>query len=230
MNTNPPSRSTAAQGNAVGGGDSLTRALGAIALIGVAIITIVCLAVQFLRTDLDWVTVQMSLYVNGPYGGLVRASFFAPAPALIALGVGWYLALRKQARCIVSLALFVTAAIALCFVGGFAADATAQAVTVHGAIHEWAAFATFVCATSAMALQSWWLRLDPNWRGHFPSAFGVAAIAIVYFWVYALFKPIPRGLGEKGVIALVLLWMWRAAWWLVRSRATRFSHAPHMSP
>jgi hypothetical protein len=50
-------------------------------------------------------------------------------------------------------------------------------------------------------------------------AFAIAVVTIVYFWIYALVKPIPRGIGEKVVIALVLLWGWRAAWWLVRDRS-----------
>jgi len=44
--------------------DLLTRALGVVALIGVAFITVTCVLVQFLRTDLDWITVSMSIYVK----------------------------------------------------------------------------------------------------------------------------------------------------------------------
>lgn len=35
----------------------------------------------------------MSIYVQGPYGRWVQASFFAPAPGIAALGIGWYRAL-----------------------------------------------------------------------------------------------------------------------------------------
>ena len=68
--------------------DSLTRALGIVALTGVAFITVTCLLVQFLRTDLDWITVSMSIYVKGPYGRWVQANFFVPAPGIAALAIG----------------------------------------------------------------------------------------------------------------------------------------------
>ncbi|TAN03019.1 MAG: hypothetical protein EPN40_00875 [Rhodanobacteraceae bacterium] len=44
----------------------------------------------------------------------------------------------------------------------------------------------------------------------------LAAITFAALWIYALVKPIPRGLAEKVVVALILAWLWRAAWWLVR--------------
>jgi hypothetical protein len=69
-----------------------------------------------------------------------------------------------------------------------------------------------------MLLQSWRLRYDPRWRAHFRSAFVLAAVTFVALWTYALVKPIPRGLGEKIVIALILLWLGRAGWWLARDR------------
>lgn len=200
--------------------DTLCSACGGIALAGVAAITVICIAVQFMRTDLDWITTEMSIYVIGPWGGFVQASFFAPAPGLAAVGFAWHRTLlRRKAGSIVSFALFLVAAVALCFTGAFVPDKTAWPVTLHGAIHQWAAFGTFVCATTAMVLQSWWFRYDPHWRKHFPDAFALATITIVYFWMYALIKSIPRGIGEKVVIGLVLLWVWRAAWWLVRDRS-----------
>lgn len=200
--------------------DTISSACGGIALVGVAAITVICLAVQFLRTDLNWITTEMSLYVIGPWGSFVQASFFAPAPGLAALGFAWHhTLLRRQAGSFASFALFLAAAVALCVTGAFVPDKTAWPVTVHGAIHQWAAFGTFVFATTGMVLQSWWFRYDPHWRKHFPDAFTLAMITIVYFWIYALIRPIPRGIGEKVVIGLVLLWVWRAAWWLVRDRS-----------
>ena len=196
--------------------DSLTRALGIVALAGVAFITVTCLLVQFLRTDLDWITVSMSIYVEGPYGHWVQASFFAPAPGIAALAIGWYRALDRRARSVFPLVLFVVGAAALCVTAFFIADATRWPTTLHGTIHQWAAFGTFICVTTAALLQSLRLRLDLRWRGHFIEAATIASASVVYFWVYAL-SPIPRGLGEKAVIALVLLWLWRASWWLARS-------------
>lgn len=197
--------------------DGVTRALGILALIGIAFLTVVCLIVQFLRTDLDWVTISLSIYAIGPYGAWVQASFFAAGPALAALGVGWYRALDRRSWSLVPLLLFVLAAVAVCVMAANIADPTPHPVTLHGDIHQWAAFATFMCMTIAMLLQSLQLRLDPRWSRHFPEALAIAAIAIVYFWIYALLKPVPRGIGEKAEITLVLLWCWRASAWLARS-------------
>ena len=191
------------------------RMLGVIALVGIAFITVTCVLVQFLRTDLNWITTSMSLYVIGPYGTWVRASFYAPAPGVAALGVGWYRALDRRARSVFPLILFIAAAVALCILASFTADATRWPVTVHGKIHQWAAFATFLCITTAALLQSLRFRFDAHSREQFIEAITIASVCVVYFWIYAL-SPIPRGLGEKAVIALVLAWLWRAAWWLLR--------------
>ena len=80
------------------GADALARALGGVALVGVAFITVTCLLVQFLRTDPNWSTTSMSIYVTGPYGTRVRASFYAPAPGIAALGIGWNRALDRRAQ------------------------------------------------------------------------------------------------------------------------------------
>lgn len=131
----------------------LTRALGVVALIGIAFITVTCLLVQFLRTDLDWITTSMSIYVTGPYGAWVQASFYAPVPGIAALGIGWYRALDRRARSVFPMVLFVIGAIALCILASFTADATRWPTTLHGTIHQWAASATFLCITTA-ALRS----------------------------------------------------------------------------
>lgn len=201
-----------------GSGGTDARALGVVALIGVAFITVACLLVQFLRTDLNWITTSMSIYVAGPYGTWVRASFYAPAPGIAALGIGWYRALDRRARSVFPLILFVIGGVALCILASFTADATRWPVTLHGTIHQWAAFATFLCITTAALLQSLRFRFDALMRDQFIEATTIASACVVYFWVYAL-SPIPRGLGEKAVIALVLAWLWRASWWLARGTA-----------
>lgn len=196
--------------------DHGVRALGAFALAGVATFAVVCGLAQFLRTDYDWVHVPLSFYVLGPYGGMVEAVFFVLAPALVAIGAGWYLALDRKARSAAPLLLFVLAAIALCITAIEFTDVPGRPRTLHGFVHVLAAGSTFILVTVAMLLQSWRLRHDPRWHGRFPDAFTLAAVTFAALWIYALVKSIPRGLAEKVVIALILLWLWRAAWWLVR--------------
>jgi hypothetical protein len=190
------------------------RASGLVALAGVAVFALACGAVQWLRGDYDWVRIPLSFYVLGPYGHVVVASYFALAAGLVALGAGGYRALARDARSAAPLLLFVTGAVALCVTAIESTDVPGRAPTLHGLVHVLAAGATFLCVTVAMLLQSWRLRLDPCWRNRFRMAFPLATVTFLALWTYALVKAIPRGLGEKVVIALILLWLWRAAWWL----------------
>lgn len=196
---------------------TIAHTCAAITLSGVAAVSAILLAVQFLRTDLDWVTVPMSIYVLGAWGPWVQAGFLVAVPALASLGVGLWTTLPRHVANSVALALFVGAALALVCVATFPTDTTRSPVTLHGTIHQWAAFATFEFVTIGMTLQAWMFRGQARWRRHFPEAFALAVITTIYFWIYALFHPIPRGVGEKVLIVLVLLWVWRAAWWIVRS-------------
>ncbi|HJP98859.1 MAG TPA: DUF998 domain-containing protein, partial [Rhodanobacteraceae bacterium] len=183
------------------------RALGAVALAGVATFAIACGVAQFLRTDYDWVRVPLSFYVIGPYGRMVEASYFVLAPALVAVGAGWYRALDRAARSAAPLLLFVLAAIALCITAIEFTDVPDRPPTLHGFVHVLAAGSTFILITVAMLLQSWRLRRDPRWHARFAAAFTLAAVAFAALWIYALVKSIPRGLAEKVVIALILLWL-----------------------
>jgi hypothetical protein len=195
------------------------RVLGAIALLGVATFASVCTAVQFLRTDYNWLGVPLSFYVIGPYGSMVEVGYFALAPGLAALGIAWYLALDPKVRSIAPVLLFILSAVAL---GGTATEITdvpGGPHTLHGHIHVLAAVITFLSVTIAMLLQSWCLRGDRRWRKDFPFAFVLAVVAFIALWADALIKAIPRGLGEKVVIALILLWLWRAAWPLMTRSA-----------
>jgi hypothetical membrane protein len=192
-----------------------TRTLGAVALIGVAVFAIVCGAVQFLRSDYDWLRVPLSFYVLGRHGQVVEASYFVLACGLVALGIGWHRALDRNARSAAPMLLFVLAAVALCVTAAESTDVPGQPPTLHGVVHVIAANATFLCVTVAMLLQSWRLRLDPSWRRRFRSALALAAITFVALWIDALVKGLPRGLSEKAVIVLILLWLWRSSWWLL---------------
>lgn len=192
------------------------RRLGAVALAGVAVFAIVCGAVQFLRGDYDWMRVPLSFYVLGRFGRVVEASYFVLGCGLVALGIGWYRALDRTARSAAPMLLFVLSAVALCVTAAELTDVPGRPPTLHGVVHVIAADATFLCVTISMLLQAWRMRLDPRWRTCFRSAFVLAAIAFVALWLDALVKALPRGLGEKAVIALILLWLWRASWRLLR--------------
>ena len=195
------------------------RVLGAVALLGVAAFAGACTAAQILRPDYNWLAVPLSFYVIGPYGSMVEVGYFALAPGLAALGIAWYLALDLEVRSIPPVVLFILSAAALGVTATEITDVPGGPHTLHGHIHVLAAVITFLSVTVAILLQSWCLRGHRRWCKDFPFAFVLAVIAFVALWADALIKVIPRGLGEKVVIALILLWLWRSAWRLMTRSA-----------
>lgn len=198
--------------------DRVVRMLGATALTGVAVFAFACGAAQILRTDYSVLHTPLSFYLLGSYGDVVEVSYFVLAVGLVALGIGWYLVLEYGARSAAPLLMFVFGAIALGVTAAEFTDVPERPPTLHGFLHIQAAGAAFICVTVAMLLQAWRLRGDPRWRPHFKSAFALAAVTFAALWIYALVKPIPRGLAEKVVVVLILAWLWRSAWWLARER------------
>jgi hypothetical protein len=195
------------------------RVLAIVGVAGVLAFALVCLAAQFLRTDLDWIAAPLSYYLTGAYGEAVIAAYVALAVALAALGAGFYSHLPPSARSAAPLLLFVVGALAL------AITALSEAAKAHGnagmweAVHLAAAETTFLCVTVAMLLQSWWLRYDARWRGNFAFAFAWALATCAALWIYALGRSLPRGLSQKCVIALILFWLGWAAIKLWRKAA-----------
>lgn len=192
------------------------RVFAAVGFAGVAAFAAICLAVQFLRTDLDWMAAPLSYYLTGPYGDAVQAAYIALAVSLATIGISFYCALILSARSAAPLLLFVVGGAAL------AITALSEAAKAYGdagmweMIHLAAAETTFLCVTVAMLLQSWRLRYDPHWRGCFPFAFGLALVTFAALWIYGLGRSLPRGLSQKVVIALILLWLGWASLNLLR--------------
>lgn len=193
------------------------RRLGAVALVGVLVFALVCLAVQFLRTDLDWMRTPLSFYLLDAHGGWVQAAYFALALAMFLLGTGWYLALQPHARSAAPLLLFACGALALGVTAVADSGRPAQPQTFEALVHGIAAPAAFLCVTTAMLLQSWRLRGDERWRRSFAVAFALAVAAFVGLWAHALWRDAPRGLTQKAEITLILLWLGLAANWLRRA-------------
>jgi hypothetical protein len=201
--------------------DATARALAAFALATVVLFTLVCGAVQFLRPDLDPLRAQLSFYLVGDYGALVRGVYYALAAGLVALGVSAYRASDPARRSAAPLLLFAIAGIALVPVAVtelFATGGGAHAPFaryVHGVMAE----TTFLCVTVAMVLQSLWWRRDPAFaRGRIPRIV-LAVAAFVMLWMHALAHIGPVGLMQKILIALILAWLGIAAWQTQRALA-----------
>jgi len=198
---------------------STSRALGNIALAGLLVFSIVAVAVQVLRSDLDWMDAPLSFYLLDAYGHWLQAAYIVLASALAALGAGYYLALRDERRSAAPWLLFVCAGIGLCATALAHSNLPGRAPTLEGFVHGIAAQTAFLCVSVAMLLQSWWLRANPRWRPRFAPAFALALACFAGIWVDALWHGMPRGLEQRLVIALILAWLLLAANWLRRQRA-----------
>ncbi len=74
----------------------------------------------------------------------------------------------------------------------------------------------FLCATSAMLLQSAWLRRQAPWQGHAGTVLALAMAAFVALWVHVLWRAPPRGLTQTLAIVLILAWLLLVAYRLWR--------------
>ncbi len=188
--------------------------VGSLALAGIAVFALVCLAAQLVRSDLDWVNSPLSHYLRGEYGWIVKSAYFVLGASLVLLGLGYYRALSTTARSGAPFLLFA--------LGGVALDVTALADSgsltgtraLEAFVHNLAAFTAFLSVTTAMLLQSWCLRSDARWRHRFSVAFTLAAVSFVALSMYSLSDDWPRGLSQKVVIVLILAWLTLAAKWL----------------
>lgn len=195
------------------------RSFGVLALAGLLLFVVTAVTVQVLRTDLDWINAPLSFYLLDAYGHWLQAAYFVLAGALCSLGAGYYLALDGVRRSVAPCLLFTCAGIGLCVTALAHSNLPGRAPTLEGFVHGTAAQAAFLCVSVAMLLQSCWLRVHPRWRSRFPLAFALALAGFVAIWVDALWRGMPRGLEQRLVIALILVWLLLAAGWLRRGPA-----------
>jgi uncharacterized membrane protein len=92
------------------------------------------------------------------------------------------------------------------------------APTGHGLLHNLAALLAFLCVSLAMLMQSLRFRHDPQWRPYFRLAFALALLTFAALLTYALWTALPRGITQKTVILLIVLWLLLAARWLMQTR------------
>lgn len=196
----------------------LARRLGTFALAGIMIFMATAIIVPCLRSDLHWQDAPLSFYLLNDYGHWLQAAYFVLASALIALGAGYYVARRGKRRSAAPWLLFICAGISLCVTALAHSNLPGRAPTLQGFVHGTAAPTAFLCVSVAMLLQSCWLRADPRWRSRFPLALSLAVLCFVAIWVDALWRGMPRGLEQRLVVGLIMLWLLLAAHWLRRVR------------
>ncbi|KQR18690.1 MULTISPECIES: DUF998 domain-containing protein [Xanthomonas] len=200
---------------------------GVAAVAGMAFISLV-LALQWLRGDLWWIDAQLSAYLHGAYGLLLRTAYCLLAAAMAWLAAGLYAALAPTASSRTVLGLFWLAALGLCAVSIGDSWMPVLAPNAAKLVHVLSADATFLCVIAAVLLQSWYFRRDRAWRAHAFSAcvLGWAAFAALLFHVTVTSAPL--GISQKIAIVLIVVWMVRVGLWLtrtVRGGAARIAHS-----
>lgn len=179
----------------------------AVALAGIACFIAAAVALHLLRADLDALDSQMSLYLIGDWGPLLQAAYVALSVAMIGLAIGLYRSMDASAR---------SAAPLLCFVlGGLSLSTTAYAwmdlpgvdASLEGLVHGITAQGAFLFATTALVLQALRFRRDAHWRGHARWLLPWAIACFAAVWVLASWRDLPRGLAQKGVIAMIVGWL-----------------------
>lgn len=168
---------------------------------------------QFARTDLDWVRATLSLYLQGPYGLLLRIAYCLLALAIIVLGVGLHAQMQAgPGRRGLPVALFGMAGIGLAGVAIGDSWLPGYAPLLAPLVHGLSAQTAFLCASVAMLVQAWCFGRDPGWRPRYRLAWYWAWGAFAALWLHVLWRGSPRGLGQKAVIALVVGWLLWVAW------------------
>lgn len=182
---------------------------------GVCFLLLVVL-LQFLRADLDWVDAQLSAYLHGPYGALLRSAYCLLAVSMAMLAGAGYRSLLPRARSFVVLVLFQVSAVGLAMVAIGDTFLPTLAPAIAPAIHLLSAHAAFLCVIAAVMLQSWYFRYDPRWRTLQPRLFLLACAGFVALAVHVGITSTPRGLTQKLAIVLIDVWLVRVAWHLLR--------------
>ena len=195
--------------------------LALVALAAVLCFAATALSVHGLRPELAWVDAQMSVYLVGPWAGMLRAGYVALAIGILTLGIGLYREPPHPRRSAAPLLMFAVAAASL-VVTAFAPmrfpDEEQRLVHL---VHGTSAQAAFLCATTGMSLQAWRLRQAHDWQRIAPVLLGWALACFTGVWVLALFRDLPRGLSQKALVAAIVLWFGFVAWRLWREASRR---------
>lgn len=189
-------------------------ALGALS--SLAAFAITAIALHPLRPDLSVVDSQMSLYLIGPWRHLLQVGYVWLGAGMLALGIGLRRAMAPAAHSGAPLLMFALAAAALSVTAFAWTDRPGGTPTLQGWVHGTSAMSAFLCATTALVLQSLRFGQDPHWRPRRRWALPWALLCFAAVWVLALWRQAPRGLTQKLVIALILGWLFAVALQLLR--------------
>ncbi|HKT26619.1 DUF998 domain-containing protein [Dyella sp.] len=183
----------------------------------------VCGAAQFWRTDLNPVAVPLSIYLTGPGGAYVRATYYLMGVALIFFAIGSYRATAMPLRSGLALALFAIPGLLLPVVAVTELFKGTRHESVAALIHGLAAQCTFLTLSFGMLLLSSRWRRDPRLRASRYLGISLAWLATATLWLQVFMPTLPHGLTQKLLIALILLWLAWAARQLLRAARPHYA-------
>ncbi len=193
------------------------RTAALLALLALSLFLACAVWLQFARTDLDWVRATLSLYLHGPHGLLLRIAYCLLAVAILVLAAGLYAQMPVgPARRGLPVALFGVAGVGLAGVAIGDSWLPQSAPLLAPLVHGLSAQTAFLCVSVAMLVQAWCFGRAPDWRPGQRLAWYWAWLAFIALWVHVLWRGSPRGLGQKGVILLVVGWLLWVAWGMWR--------------
>lgn len=202
---------------------------GGIALLCCVAFFATAMALQFLRADLDWQRATLSRYLLGPYGLWLRTMYCVLSVAIVALAVGLYANLERNARSAAPLLLLAVGAVALSAVSIGDSWLPEREPDLHRFVHGFAASSAFLLVGTGMLLQAWRFRRDAYWRRHFPLAFGWALICYAVLWLHVLWPPASGAWVQKMLILMIVAALSAAAGSLWRREAEdQLRHVPAM--
>lgn len=181
--------------------------------VAVALFLLACGAAQWARADLDPVRHVMSSYLTGPGGALVSASYVLLAASLMAIAAAVVSAPRGSRELQPAVAgLMGVAGLSLLGVVATAVppDLLGPPDGIGRSVHRWSAQTAFAAITVAVALQTlvWALQARTT---PWPVGRGLAlGVVVLYPMQWVLSSLAPRGLLQKAMIVVSMLWLWWA--------------------
>lgn len=181
-----------------------------------------------LQPGLDPLVHPISEYVHGEFGFLMTATFFSQSLGSLALGVCVIRQRLNQRRALVGSALLMVSAAGAAVAGVFPADlASPVPQTSAGMIHAAAGLVRFLSLAIALPLLSSALAKHLRFQKVSRALTSLATLFVITFLVsiFALANIGWFGLGQRGFIAILLIWMSLAVYPLIQKRA-QYSTAP----
>ena len=166
-----------------------------------------------LRTDYDPGYRFLSEYVVGPYGELMRSTFFVFAVGALAMSFGVWRSVSSKLRFLPGLLLWVIWACAVFLAGIYTADLQGSPATESGKMHAKMSMIGFPCVTLAMPIISILFRWEQKWRSVWLVCIALsAALVICFFAIGQLAEMRLAGVGQRVFIACMLAWIFVIGW------------------